>query len=115
MKLFLTLSKEQKKHEDDGKIIVERNGKGEVIYPKGYEHEFTEAFGSKYYTYRLDEWMFTLESNREKLQTQFQTASLKGFGIDSMPDAIVAAGAILYYLEFTEHRNIRHIASREVL
>ena len=56
----------------------------EVIYPKGYENEFKEAFGTKYYTYRLDEWMFTLESNREKLQAQFQTASLKGFGIADM-------------------------------
>lgn len=83
----------------------------EVIYPKGYESEFTEAFGSRYYTYRLDEWMFTLESDREKLQTQFQTTSLKGFGIAEMPDAIVAAGSILYYLEYTEHRQTKHISS----
>ena len=83
----------------------------EVIYPKGDENEFKEAFGSKYYTYRLDEWMFTLESNREKLQTQFQTASLKGFGIADMPEAIIAAGAVLYYLEYTEHRQTKHISS----
>lgn len=83
----------------------------EIIYQKGYEAEFSDAFGSKYYTYRLDPWMFTESSAREKLQTQFGTSSLKGFGIDRMSDAIVAAGAILYYLEFTEHRDAKHISS----
>ena len=83
----------------------------EIIYQKGCEAEFTEAFGSRYYTYRLDPWMFAEDAGREKLQTQFGTASLKGFGIDRMPEAIVAAGAILYYLEFTEHRDTKHISS----
>ncbi len=83
----------------------------EVIYPKGSEAEFSETFGNKYYTFRLDEWMFGLDSNREKLLAQFKVSSLKGFGIDAMPEAIVAAGAILYYLEFTEHRQTQHIAS----
>ena len=83
----------------------------EVIYQKGYESEFTEAFGSKYYTYRLDPWMFAENAGREKLLGQFGTASLKGYGIEGMPSAIVAAGAILYYLEFTEHRNHQHISS----
>ena len=78
---------------------------------KGARAEFTEAFGSRYYTYRLDPWMFAEDAGREKLQTQFGTASLKGFGIDRMPEAIVAAGAILYYLEFTEHRDTKHISS----
>lgn len=55
--------------------------------------------------------MFAEDAGREKLQTQFGTASLKGFGIDRMPEAIVAAGAILYYLEFTEHRDTKHISS----
>lgn len=83
----------------------------EVIYPKGYEKEFEEAFGTKHYTYRLDPWMFELGAGREKLLAQFGTTSLKGFGIDRMPEAVVAAGAILYYLEFTEHRNTKHISS----
>ena len=83
----------------------------EIIYQKGCEAEFTEAFGSRYYTSRLDPWMFAEDAGREKLQTQFGTASLKGFGIDRMPEAIVAAGAILYYLEFTEHRDTKHISS----
>ena len=83
----------------------------EVIYPKGYENEFKEAFGTKYYTYRLDEWMFTLESNREKLQAQFRPLRSKDLCIADMPEAIIAAGAILYYLEYTEHRQTKHISS----
>ena len=83
----------------------------EVIYSKGYEQEFTEAFGSKYYTYRVDDWMFSEDGAREKLQNQFQVSSLKGYGIDTLPGAVVAAGAVLYYLEFTEHRQTKHIAS----
>lgn len=81
----------------------------EVIYSKSQTGAFNEAFGTKYYTYRLDEWMFMESSNREKLQNQFNARSLKGYGIATMPDAITAAGAILYYLEFTEHRDIKHI------
>ena len=83
----------------------------EVIYQKGYETEFTQAFGTKHYTYRLDPWMFEENAGRKKLLSQFETSSLKGFGIDRMPSAIIAAGAVLYYLEFTEHRNTRHISS----
>ena len=83
----------------------------EVIYPKGYEDEFNEAFGNRYYVYRLDEWMFSEEASREKLLNQFGAASLKGYGIENMPSAVVAAGAVLYYLDITEHRNTKHIAS----
>ncbi len=83
----------------------------EVIYQRGYEDRFKEAFGSRYYTYRLDEWVFSESINREKLCKQFGTTSLKGFGVDHLKSAISAAGAILYYLEFTEHKNTAHIAS----
>ena len=64
-----------------------------------------------HYTYRLDEWVFSEEVNREKLCKQFTTTSLKGFGVDHFTSGISAAGAILYYLEFTEHRETGHIAS----
>ena len=83
----------------------------EVIYQRGYEERFRSAFGSKLYTYRLDEWVFSTEVNREKLCKQFGTANLKGFGIEELHDGIAAAGAILFYLEFTEHRDIGHISS----
>ena len=83
----------------------------EVIYQRGYEDRFSAAFGSRLYTYRLDEWVFSEEVNREKLCRQFGTPSLKGFGVDHLTSGISAAGAILYYLEFTEHRETGHITS----
>ena len=83
----------------------------EVLYQRGYEDRFQHIFGNHYYTYRLDEWVFSHELNRDKLCKQFGTSTLKGFGIDSLDEGIAAAGAILYYLEFTEHRDIAHINS----
>ncbi len=83
----------------------------EILYQRGSEERFTRLFGSRHYTYRLDEWIFSEEVNREKLCKQFGTTSLKGFGIDHLTSGISAAGAILYYLEFTEHRDTAHIDS----
>ncbi|WP_300750028.1 DNA mismatch repair protein MutS [uncultured Alistipes sp.] len=83
----------------------------EIIYQRGYDDRFKQKFGSGYYTYRLDDWVFSEELNREKLCKQFGTQSLKGFGIDHLGAGIAAAGAILYYLEFTEHKDIGHITS----
>ena len=83
----------------------------EVVYQRGYEDRFTSSFGSRLYTYRLDEWVFSEDVNREKLCKQFGTQSLKGFGIDHFTAGISAAGAILYYLDFTEHRETSHITS----
>ena len=83
----------------------------EIVYQRSNEGRFEATFGTKYYTYKLDEWVFSEELNREKLCKQFGTTTLKGFGVDAMGSGIAAAGAILYYLEFTEHKNIRHIAS----
>ena len=83
----------------------------EVIYQRGADSRFTSTFGTRYYTYRLDEWVFSEEVNRGKLCKQFGTTSLKGFGIEQMHEGISAAGAILHYLEYTEHRDISHIAS----
>ena len=83
----------------------------EIIYQRGYEDRFKSTFGSKNYTYRMDEWVFSQEVNSEKLCRQFATQSLKGFGIEGFTSGISAAGAILHYLEFTEHKNIGHIVS----
>ena len=81
----------------------------EIIYQRGYDDRFEKAFGDKYYTYRLEDWVFSSDINYDKLCKQFGTRSLKGFGVQSLKDGIAAAGAILYYLEFTEHREISHI------
>ncbi len=83
----------------------------EVLYQRGVEMRFRESFGDKLYTYKLDEWLFSHDVCRDKLCAQFGTKSLKGFGVDKLPLAISAAGAILAYLEFTEHRQIAHINS----
>ena len=83
----------------------------EVLYQRSMADRFQDTFGSRFYTYRLDDWIFSSELNYDKLCKQFSTPSLKGFGVETMADGIAAAGAILYYLEFTEHRSISHIAS----
>ena len=83
----------------------------EVIYQRGCEDRFSSVFGNRLYTYRLEEWVFSSEINREKLCREFNTKNLKGFGVERMNCGIAAAGAILYYLEFTEHHNIAHISS----
>lgn len=83
----------------------------EVLYPKPRKALFEELFGKRYYTYPLDEWIFNDRYANELLLQQFQTLSLKGFGIDDMPLGIQAAGAIVHYLKETEHQQLGHIAS----
>lgn len=83
----------------------------EVVYQRGWDDRFRSQFGTRYYTYRLDDWVFSYDVNVERLCTQFGTPNLKGFGVDNMRDGVAAAGAILYYLEFTEHKQISHISS----
>ena len=83
----------------------------EVIYPRGKENCYVESFGNKYYSYKLEDWIFSAERGAEKLMLQFDVHSLKGYGIESSPEAIAAAGAILYYLDFTEHKLTGHITS----
>ena len=83
----------------------------EILFQRGYEEKFNGAFGSKHYTYRLDEWVFSYSVNCDKLCSQLGVPSLKGFGIEGMTAGISAAGSILYYLEFTEHKQTAHISS----
>ena len=81
----------------------------EVIFSKGKVKDFKASFGDKLYTYPLDEWIFTTDYTREKLLEQFEVQSLKGFGIEDMDLAQIAAGAILHYLATTENTNLKHI------
>lgn len=83
----------------------------EVIFPKGKSKDFEQLFGERYYTYTLDEWIYTIEYGREKLLSHFEVASLKGFGIEELELAQVAAGAVLHYLATTENDRISHITS----
>ncbi|MDO4757966.1 MAG: DNA mismatch repair protein MutS [Rikenellaceae bacterium] len=83
----------------------------EVVYQRAAEDRFKASFGTRFYTYRLDEWVFSEDVCREKLCRQFQTPTLKGFGVDHLTAGISAAGSILHYLEMTEHRQTDHLRS----
>ncbi|MFM9908448.1 MAG: DNA mismatch repair protein MutS [Chitinophagaceae bacterium] len=83
----------------------------EVIFQRSYQKLFKENFGNKFYTYHLESWIFEEAYTTEILQKHFQTHSLKGFGIESMHQGIIAAGALLHYLKDTEHPNLQHITS----
>jgi DNA mismatch repair protein MutS len=81
----------------------------EVLFEKKKKDLFSENFGSKYYTFKLDDWIFTPEAASDRLLKQFETTSLKGFGIQNLSYGIIAAGAILYYLDITQHEQLGHI------
>ena len=81
----------------------------EILYPKNYQNAFKEHFGTGFYTYCLDSWIFDEAFGTELLLKQFQTQSLKGFGIETQKFGIIAAGAILHYLKETEHPHLQHI------
>jgi DNA mismatch repair protein MutS len=83
----------------------------EVLFERGKQNEFAEHFGSRFCTYQLDDWIFTDESATDKLLAHFETASLKGFGIQNLKLGIIASGAVLRYLDITEHRQVKHISS----
>jgi DNA mismatch repair protein MutS len=83
----------------------------EVVYQRHHQKRFKEEFGSKFYTYTLDEWIFSEQYAQESLLKHFDTHSLKGFGIDSFHLGLVAASAVLHYLKDTEHPNLQHITS----
>lgn len=81
----------------------------EVLFERSHQNIIDEIIGHRFYTYRLDDWMFTYESGYERLLKQFDTNSLKGFGVNKLNNGIVAAGAILQYLDITRHERIQHI------
>ncbi len=83
----------------------------EVIFPKDRKKDFEGWFGEKFYTYPLDEWIFTEDYTRDKLLAHFEVQNLKGFGIEEFELAQVAAGAVLHYLAATENKNLRHVNS----
>src|SRR5215216_2750378 len=83
----------------------------EVIFQRHYQKKFKEEFGSKFYTYTLDEWIFQQQYTQDILLKHFDTHSLKGFGIEGLSNALIAAGVLLHYLKETEHPNLQHITS----
>jgi len=91
--------------------IIQGFTPSEIIYSKQSRAYFEKVFGDAYNTYALDEWVYGFDYAYEKLINQFKTTSVKGFGIDGMGEAVIAAGAILHYLEDTEHRDTSHITT----
>lgn len=81
----------------------------EVLFCKKHKQEFNQLFGGKHHTFQLEDWCFGYDYGYEQLITHFQTATLKGFGIENLPMGIIAAGVILHYLKETEHREVSHI------
>jgi len=83
----------------------------EVLFQKNFDKQFKESFGDKFYTFRLDDWVFTSEFGNEVLTKHFGTKTLKGFGIEELQLGIIAAGAVLHYLAETQHDKVAHIAN----
>ena len=83
----------------------------EVLFERGKKPMFEGNFGSKFFTFELDDWVFTEASAREKLLKHFETKNLKGFGVEHLKNGIIASGAILQYLDMTQHYQIGHITS----
>ncbi len=83
----------------------------EILFQRNKKKQFSETFGDQFYTFCLDDWAFAEDFGNETLQKQFETTSLKGFGIDDMTSAICAAGAALHYLSDTQHDKTKHITS----
>lgn len=92
------------------KLLVNFSPK-EVLFERGRRNDFEQHFGNKHFTFELDDWVFTEQTAHQKLLRHFDVKSLKGFGVDHLKSGIVAAGAILQYLEMTLHTHIGHITS----
>ncbi len=83
----------------------------EILFERGKKADFERFFGTKHFTFELDEWVFNEQTARQKLHKHFNVKSLKGFGIDHLKNGIVASGAVLQYLEITQHTQIGHITA----
>ena len=81
----------------------------EVLYQRGKEKIFHELFGGKFYTFTMDDWVFTESAANDRLLRHFETTSLKGFGIQTLRDGIIASGAVLHYLDITKHSQAAHV------
>jgi DNA mismatch repair protein MutS len=90
------------------KLVQSMNPK-EIIYQKSKSNEFKSLFSDRYISFPLDEWIFTIENAYDKLLTHFRTKSLKGYGVEDAKNGIIAAGAVMNYLEITEHHQVSHI------
>ena len=91
--------------------LLNNFGPKEILFERGKRLMFEGNFGSKFFTFELDDWVFTETTVREKLLKHFETKNLKGFGVEHLKNGIIASGAILQYLTMTQHTQIGHITS----
>ena len=91
--------------------LLNNFGPKEILFERGKRLMFEGNFGSKFFTFELDDWVFTETTAREKLLKHFETKNLKGFGVEHLKSGIIASGAILQYLTMTQHTQIGHITS----
>ncbi|HLT73901.1 MAG TPA: hypothetical protein VKZ68_02405 [Ohtaekwangia sp.] len=91
--------------------LIQGFSPSEVIYSKASRDTFEKIFANEYSTYALDEWVYGFDFAYDRLINQFKTTTLKGFGVEDLGEAIIAAGAIIHYLEETEHKDTSHISS----
>ncbi|MGQ7868462.1 DNA mismatch repair protein MutS [Sunxiuqinia sp. sy24] len=83
----------------------------EVLFQRGKGNDFIALFGGKFYTYNLDDWVYTEDAAMDRLLRHFETKSLKGFGVQELNYGVMASGAILHYLDLTQHHQLQHITS----
>ena len=91
--------------------LLQNFNPSEVLIPKNNKNDFKEIFGEEYHNFYLEDWVYKEDYAFETLTNHFQTVSLKGFGIEELPEGIIASGAILYYLSETQHNKLQHISS----
>tara|TARA_R110002072_G_scaffold129809_3_gene268410 strand:+ start:4477 stop:7050 length:2574 start_codon:yes stop_codon:yes gene_type:complete len=89
--------------------LLQNFNPSEVLVQKQYKQKFKELFEDRFYTFFLDDWVFQKDYGFETLNNHFGVNSLKGFGVDELPEGIIAAGAVLYYLSETQHNKLQHI------
>ena len=89
--------------------LLQNFSPSEVLVQKQYKQKFKELFEDRFYTFYLEDWVFQKEYGFEALNTHFDVNSLKGFGVQELPEGIIAAGAVLYYLSETQHNKLKHI------
>ena len=91
--------------------LLQNFNPSEILVQKQHKQQFLELFENRYYTFYLDDWIFQPEYAQETLQNHFDVKSLKGFGVQDLKHGIIAAGAVLYYLSETQHKQLKHIQS----
>ncbi len=91
--------------------LLQNFNPSEVLIPKNNKNDFKETFGEDYHNFYLEDWVYKEDYAFETLTNHFQTVSLKGFGIEELPEGMIASGAILFYLSETQHNKLQHITS----